>query len=85
MQLIHQVGLQNALADGDLISLPAAPPSLSVRLADDVTLIVRYHSPDAFDFEPTISAASVDRSYQIELIDQAKECKDGLSAANGGE
>ena len=79
------LGSQRALLGGDLSALPATPPCLSTRLADDVTLVVRYHSPDAFDFEPTIAAASVDRDYQVELSKQLKARYGALSAAKGGK
>ncbi len=73
------------MVDGDRTALPAAAPSLSVRLADDVTLVVRYHGPDCYNFDPTISAPSVDRDYQTELINQLKNRRGELSMANGGK
>jgi len=68
-----------------LRSLPAGPPSLAVRLADDVTLTVQYNSPDQFDFEPTISAPAIDRVYQVKLNQQLKERHGALSTANCGK
>lgn len=73
------------MANQDLSDLPRAPPGVSIRLSDDVTLVVRYHSINPHDFKPTISAPSVDRTYQAELTTQTDQRQAALSAANGGE
>ena len=76
---------QAALTDQRTPSVPLGPPQVAVRLADEITVVARYHSTDPHDFEPTIAAASVDRDYQAELTEQVHDRKSALSAANGGE
>lgn len=75
---------QVSLLEGSRSNLPTSPPSLSVQLSDDVRLIIRFRSPDPFDFEASISAAEVDRDYQAQLSKQLGARQDSLRAANGG-